>query len=738
MRKIGVILTASALSVGMLSSAASASSTTETQSYNVIAQVASSDILVSKEDLLKKFKSSFPGIFDSVKASEFYLHSYESPYEQTTRYSMSFHKQDKGKETSGSIEFIGEDMEIQSFYYEPVATADALFPAKVSKDEAKKIANEFMNKYIKDGSYKLEEGVDQFYYSSQILTRPIRHYFSFSKMHDGVPIGDQRVNVTVLGSGEIVEFSRSTPSKSSTFDDVKKTKEANVVLNQIKDNLTAKLQYQITPIEESNKYEVKLVYKPEILSVNAITEEWFNGYEFLKEYPAHKGNQMLVEKALPVKHHSMTKEEAKKTAENLLKVDSSKVKLTIQSVDEMTNYNGQDVISVQYMYNYSNGSGSGSSIEFDKKTGELVRFHNMHQEIKETLEEKQEEKALSYNDALTKAVEYAKEYLPSYVHQYALPTEVIYADPRSGYYFSFPRIVDGVPVLGDQINVNIHKDGALSNISIDRPQIDEWPSKDKVISEKEAEETFKKSVTLKTSYMKEYLKQESNHYYLVSSPLFNEEEYQFLEANTGKWFNQYNREVMPEVSHPTAADELNYLIQSKVLTVKDAKAFNGDAAVSKGEAIKIMMNSLTYMYYSYPMGESENIKQTFTNVDTKHPSYQAIERAIEYGVIVADKPTFDVDTPITKEELAVWYIRALGLEEAAKQTKIFKNDFTDSKKIKAEYTGYVALADSLGLVKADKNQFNPTKQVTYAELAVSTIRLGHEISKKGRDYRFGY
>lgn len=222
--------------------------------------------------------------------------------------------------------------------------------------------------------------------------------------------------------------------------------------------------------------------------------------------------------------------------------------------------------------------------------------------------------------------------------------------------------------------------------------------------------------------MKEYLKQENNHYHLISSPLFNEEEYQVLEASTGKWFNQYNREVLPEVSHPTAAAELNYLIQSKVLTVKDAKAFNADVAVSKGEAIKIMMNSLTYIYHGYPMGDAENVKQTFTNIDPKHTSYQAIERAVELGVIAADKPTFDADSPITKEELSVWYIRALGLEEAAKQTKIYKNDFVDSKKIKAEYTGYVVLADSLGLLKAEKNQFNPTKQVTYAEMAVATIR----------------
>ncbi|QGM28899.1 hypothetical protein GI482_00030 [Bacillus sp. N3536] len=738
MKKIGIILTASALSIGMFSSAVSAAGTGGAQPYNVMTQVAAVDVTVSKEDLLKKFKASFPGIFDSVKASEFYMHSYENPYENKTRYDMSFNKQVKGKEIYGSIGFSGDNFEIESFHYEPVTTTDALFPAKVSKDEAKKIANDFVQKYIKDGSYQLTEGMNDFYYSPQLLTRPIRYSFSFNRVQDGIAIQDQNVNVTILGSGEIVEFNRFNPSKSSTFEDVKKMNDSKEALAKIKDNVTAKLQYQITASDEINKYDVKLVYTPDVLSLNATTGEWFNSYEFLAEKPAKKGYEMIVEKALPAKQNGITKEEAKKTAENLLKVDSGKVKLSIQSVEETKNYNGQDVISVQYMYNYSNGSGSGSNIEFDKKTGELVQFHSMKREITEYIEEKKDDKVISYEEALAKAVQYAKEYLPSNLHQYALPTDSLYEDPRGLYYFSFPRIVDGVLVSGDQINVHLENDGTLGGISINRPQIDEWPSKDKVISEKEAEEIFKKSVSLKTSYMKEYQKIESNHYNLIYSPQFNEEDYQVLEANTGKWFNQYNREVLPEVSHKTAADELNYLIQAKVLTVKDAKTFNGDATVSKGEAIKIMMNSLTYMYSGFPGGDSENVKQTFTNVDSKHTSYQAIERAVELGVLTADKSTFDVDSPITKEELSVWYIRALGLEEAAKQSKIFKNDYTDSKKIKAENAGYVVLADSLGLVKAEKNQFNPTKQVTYADLAVSTIRLGHEMSKKGRDYRFGY
>ena len=94
--------------------------------------------------------------------------------------------------------------------------------------------------------------------------------------------------------------------------------------------------------------------------------------------------------------------------------------------------------------------------------------------------------------------------------------------------------------------------------------------------------------------------------------------------------------------------------------------------------------------------------------------------------------SFDVDAPIKREELAAWYIRVLGLEQAAKDSSIYKLDFADANKVQTEYTGYVALANSMGLLKTEQNHFNPDREVTYAELAVSIIRLAHEMSESGK------
>nr|WP_285853225.1 S-layer homology domain-containing protein [Sporosarcina luteola] len=227
-----------------------------------------------------------------------------------------------------------------------------------------------------------------------------------------------------------------------------------------------------------------------------------------------------------------------------------------------------------------------------------------------------------------------------------------------------------------------------------------------------------------------------NHYDLVYLPIFNDEPFSYVNARTGEWNNLFSGNDSVTVSHPWAEEELNYLIAAKVLDVKDGKSFNPDAAISKGEALKVVMNSLSYFYRGgYYFGQ-ENMNQTFDNIDPKHPLYHQIERAVELGIIKADGNNFNLDSPITREELSVWMIRVLGLEQAAKNNSIFKLDFADAQKVQSANAGYVALANSLGLLKVEKNEFNPNREVTYAELAVSTIRLAHAIAESGRGLRY--
>ncbi|KAA0965877.1 hypothetical protein FQ087_06325 [Sporosarcina sp. ANT_H38] len=742
LKKFGIVLTSSALSFGIFSSIANASTTVVEQPGKVQIQIASTEKekVLTKNDLIKKFRSLFPNQFDFINDSDFHMgggHFYSD--DDTLRYDLSFSKTVKGKQLHGNVGFVGENLEIEQFSYQPIIEKESLFPAKVSKEEARKIANDFVKEFLAGEEYRLE--TDPYnYFPVQNLTEPIRYSFSFARTENQVSIFEQRIEVSVLGNGEIVSFYRN-PVKmdSSTFDDLKQIKNKNEILEKVKENISVELQYQIAHDYRTGDRSVQLVYQPttKLQGVHASSAKWLTANGYSADFPEKTKIEMITSTPLPPKQNGITLEEAKKIAEQILSIKSDKVKLNIQSIEEVENYNGQAVISVQYMYQYANG-GHGTNLEINKQTGEVIQYHDIKRQIlDETVGETKKENALSQKEALAQALKYVKEWVPSYLHNYAMPVEEPYFDESQGaYYISFPRIVNGIIVLGDQISVNIAADGSLNSLNVNYQEMEEWPSNDKVISEEDAKAILNKALSLKLNYKKQGKKEDDHHYDLVYLPVFNEDPFSLLNANTGEWNNLYNGTNSTVISHPWAEEELNYLINAKILDVKDDKNFNGDASVSKGEALKVIMASLTYFYDGRYYAGQENTTQTFDNIDPKHPLYQSVERAVEVGILKPNDQKFDLDTPIKREELAAWYIRVLGLEQAAKNSSIFKLDFLDANKIQKEYIGSVALANSMGLLKTDQNQFNPTKEVTYAELAVSTIRLAHEMSEKGRGMNY--
>ncbi len=179
------------------------------------------------------------------------------------------------------------------------------------------------------------------------------------------------------------------------------------------------------------------------------------------------------------------------------------------------------------------------------------------------------------------------------------------------------------------------------------------------------------------------------------------------------------------VTHPTAEEELNYLIQNKILDVKDAKTFNADASITNGDALKILVKSLSY-FYVYDTVEVENKTQTFDNIGPKHNLYTVVEQAARMGILDPND-SFNPDSKLTREQLAVWYIRALGLDLAAKNYDIYKLDIVDKDNVKSEYVGYVAIANALQLLTAENKHFNPKKEITYADIATSIFKLARNI-----------
>ncbi|MFO1445345.1 S-layer homology domain-containing protein [Bacillus sp. Bva_UNVM-123] len=733
LRNLGILTLSTSLSIGIFAPGVDATSVVNESNKNVQIQIAQSEKLVSKSELIKKFKAFFPQ-FKFLNDSDFNIENgHRYPNDDSIRYDLSFHKNENGKQIYGNVGFVGEQLEIERFFYQPANAKDALFPAKVTKDKAKETAQAFLKKFPESSEYQLVNDGFDYFSGNQIPTEPIRYSFSFVRIKNKVPVSDDQIQIGVLGNGEIIYFSRHSSSNGSpSYDDVTKVLPKNEMMSKMKENLTFDLYYSINYDFQTDDRDVKLVYQPtsDVIGIHAISGEWQTINGFSPEFPKEKVIERITTQPIQPNKTNFSLEEAKALAEKLLAIDSKEYKLKINSIEERKNHNGQEIISIQYMYEYRNG-GTGTSLELDKRTGEIIQYHDLKSELlKESAESKKTSQPISSKDALNQAVKYLKQYSPSYLHNYALPTHETYLDEdREVYHFSFPRVVNGILVIGDLLSVSVSADGSLIGLNVNQSDIQNWPSAEKVISKENAKAKFFEQLTLELNYVKERFDKKNNHYQLVYTPKFSKNPFSFLNAKTGEWNSIINNNQQA-VSHPWAEKELNYLIQAGIINVKDAKTFDANKKVTKGEALEMIIKSLTRFYREYDPNQKNN-NQSFDNIKPDHPLYQVIERAVTLGVLDKKGGTFNLNESLTKEELAVWYIRILGLEQAAKNQGIYQLKFADAKDVKAENVGFVALAHSLDLLKTSDNKFSPKKEVTYADLAVSAIPLAHEVYEKG-------
>lgn len=732
-KKIGTIATAATLSVGLLATPALAETPLDVyekpQQLEIL--IASTETTVSKSELIKKFKDVFPNKYDFLSESDFHLRSGHYPNDNTVRYNLSFHKKISGNRyVYGDITFAGENLEIESLYLDPIDTKDAMFPAKVSKDEAKEIAKKFIEQFTAGKKYKLSEEDDVYYYPGpkQLLTEPVQYSFSFVRTENGITIPDQRISISVLGNGEVTHLYRSE-FLSATFDDVNKVINKEEIMKKIKDNLSVQLRYQLDYNYYTGEQKAELVYVPSIKEgIHALTGNWLVGNKFQSNPPENKNVDQLTNQPLSPKYQGMTVEQAKQLAEQILKINSNKVRLTIDSVEETENYYGNEIIYVSYSYEYDRG-GYGTNITFDKQTGDLIEYYDIKSDLLAQIGEKpKNQRKITEEQALSKAIGYLKQYAPSKLHHYSKPIEQRLEHYNGLYFFTFPRIVNGIPVIGDELHVAISDTGELINLHVGYHENNEWPAINNAISAEEAKNIIMNSTDVELSYIQP---DENPHYALVYSPIYNGNIYSYLDAISGEWKTPsylQNPEISEEqkVSHPTAEKELNFFIENGYLEIGDIDSFNADAPITKGEVLKGLVKSLTYFYEDYYYNSEEMKKQTYENIGPDHPYFHIVEKAVSMGILDPKNKGFNPDTNITREQLAVWYIRVLGLEEAAKHSEIYKSNVKDVDLVNSHYIGYVSLANSLGLIPAENNLFEPKRPVTYAEFVTSAVRLAQK------------
>lgn len=706
---------------------------------------------VDKEKLIAKVKELFPNQFDMVSSRDFHVSFNPSrPGMGLETYDLHFYKEmGAGKQMNGHFSFAGKDLSLISFYYDPADKKDALFPAKVTKEEAQKTATKFLEKVKLNGQYQLsDENFDYYANTNRPLTEPVMYHFTYDKLENGVPVQYRNANITVLGNGEVTQFyiGFSTENKAN-FESKSNLIAKNEALQILKDNLQLDLRYLVDYDYLNDKASVKLTYVPDpaIMGIHAKTKDFKIGEKFYKDLPKKQEIKMLNSQNTGKSSNALTKEDAKLLAEKILKPKKDNVRLSIEGIEE-TERGGIKTYSIHFMY-YEGSGGSGSSLEINKETGEILNYYNQNRDFyfMDLQEMKDVKPKITEEQALKKAMEYLKQYAPSNLNQYAYPLDGTgsgYRKEGNEYYFNFPRVKDGIIVSGNEISVSVSaEDGELYSLNVNYNKVTDWPDVNKAIDREKALKAIKGNLDLKLMYTanspigdEDYRliytvnqKDDTTYFNAISGAW---EKYSYAGENTAK--------EKPTISHSWASDELNFLLDANIIKVEDPATFNPDRTVSKGEALEILYKSLANFYDYQPQFRDigQDKQQTYENIKPDHPLYNIIERAAEQKIIDPSMKTFNTEEKLTKEELAYWYTRALGLQVVADHKDIFAMNFKDTKEMNEKYLGHIALANGLGIFTKDANQqFQPKKEVTLAELAVSNVRLAKIVAEMNVNFR---
>lgn len=119
-------------------------------------------------------------------------------------------------------------------------------------------------------------------------------------------------------------------------------------------------------------------------------------------------------------------------------------------------------------------------------------------------------------------------------------------------------------------------------------------------------------------------------------------------------------------------------------------------------------------------------KGSFTdNVDPSKWYYPYVETAYRNGVIPEGVDKFRPEDPITREEMAIMLVNALGYGGLAQSLNSFGSDFDDV----SENEGYITIAKDFGIIKGvGDNKFKPYDTARREEAAVMMMRMYEKIS----------
>lgn len=165
-----------------------------------------------------------------------------------------------------------------------------------------------------------------------------------------------------------------------------------------------------------------------------------------------------------------------------------------------------------------------------------------------------------------------------------------------------------------------------------------------------------------------------------------------------------------------AMHEVNQLIARGAVGGYPDGTFQPDATITRAEFSKILRQSM----------ELATVNGNSFSDTENHWAVSDIQTLVENQIIIPTEYNnlYGPDYNITRREIAIMLVRAMGLNDTAIAMSGETTGFSDDSSIPSYNKGYLSLAKNLGLVGGyEDGTFRPNSQATRAEASVMIVRL---------------
>ena len=259
----------------------------------------------------------------------------------------------------------------------------------------------------------------------------------------------------------------------------------------------------------------------------------------------------------------------------------------------------------------------------------------------------------------------------------------------------YVRYVNGIKVIGDYVNVTTNN-VVLTDFSMNYTDT-EFPSIENAMSKEDAEKILFDAKDYSIVYMQNYT---DNTRDIIPVYTIDTEN---INPFTGKFVDYQNKEITENASSKLEYSDIDGHYAEKYIKELayygigfEGGEFKPNEKITQKDFLALLMSI-----------NGNDIIVLKNNLEQANWVYR---NSAQNSIISEDER--DDDAEVTREEAAVYMIRAIGAENYTKYNDIYVTPFNDV----TENKGYIALLSAMGVLSGDGNgKFNPNREMTRAE-----------------------